>query len=135
VEFKHDRMPSQIPPDVALCLYRIAQESLRNVVKHSGAARAMVRMASSPDELRLHVADPGCGFDMTKNAHPGLGLVSMRERVNFAGGDIVVHSEPGRGTRIGVRVPIAAARSSESAMDSLTAIAPGRLPAGRSKSA
>jgi PAS domain S-box-containing protein len=111
VEFQREPVPSGIAPEVALCLYRIVQESLRNVVKHSGARRALVRLSALDGELRLSVADQGKGFDVATTARTGLGLVSMRERVNFVGGEIVVHSKPGRGTRIGVRVPVAGARA------------------------
>jgi two-component system sensor histidine kinase UhpB len=106
VEFAHDAVAPGVQPDVALCLYRIVQESLRNVVKHSGAKQAMVRIAVVDGDLQLQIADQGCGFDiLSPSAVVGLGLVTMRERVNFVGGEIVVHAAPGRGTRIGVRVP------------------------------
>jgi PAS domain S-box-containing protein len=106
VQFNHHGVPPRIPPDVSLCLFRIIQEALRNVTKHSGAARASVELAGSDDELRLHIADPGRGFENTEAQQSGLGLVSMRERVHFAGGQIVIHSAPGAGTRIGVSVPL-----------------------------
>jgi PAS domain S-box-containing protein len=111
VEFHPEHVPPGIAPEVALCLYRIVQESLRNVVKHSGARRAFVRLGALDGELRLSVADQGKGFDIATTARTGLGLVSMRERVNFVGGEIVVHSNPGHGARIGVRVPVAGVRA------------------------
>ena len=74
------------PPEVALCLYRIAQEGLRNVVAHAGASRADVRLLRSGDEVELTVTDNGSGFDVTSSLErgKGLGLVSIAERVRFA---------------------------------------------------
>jgi PAS domain S-box-containing protein len=107
VRFVHGPLPHDIDPNVSLCLYRIAQEALHNVAQHSGAKEAEVRLTSEGDRLTLHVADPGVGFDPDALARSGLGLVSMRERVAFLKGQLVIHSAPGRGTRIGARVPLA----------------------------
>lgn len=108
VEFTHRNVPQDLPKDVALCLFRIVQESLRNVVRHSGAASAVVNISASEKELLLKIADRGKGFAVD-TARAGLGLLSMRERVHFVGGEIVVRSTPGQGTRIGVRIPRPAA--------------------------
>ncbi|HEY7285763.1 MAG TPA: PAS domain-containing protein [Vicinamibacterales bacterium] len=113
VEFRHQFVPPDLDPEISLCLFRIVQESLRNVVRHSGARRALVRVSGSKGELHLHIADQGRGFDVEEMSRAGLGLLSMRERVKFVGGDIVIRSAPGTGTRIGVRVPCASARSAE----------------------
>jgi signal transduction histidine kinase len=114
VEFCHRRITTQIPSDVALCFFRIVQEALRNVVKHSGAREATVRLAASPDRLHLHVSDRGIGFDTTDHGNGGLGLVSMRERVHHVGGRITIRSSRAHGTRIAVHAPFA---SQPSAMD------------------
>ena len=106
VEFDHEPIPDNVAPDIALCLYRIVQEALHNVVRHSGAQKAQVALHSNDGMLELHIADPGAGFATAGQPGGGIGLVSMRERVNFVGGQIVIHSAPGAGTRIGVRVPI-----------------------------
>jgi signal transduction histidine kinase len=113
VEFKHHFVPPDLDPEIALCLFRIVQESLRNVVRHSGAARALVRISATDGELRLQIADQGCGFDVDAMGRSGLGLMSMRERVKFVGGEIVIRSAPGNGTRIGVRVPCTIAQPVE----------------------
>ena len=113
VEFKHYLVPPDLDPEIALCLFRIVQESLRNVVRHSGASRALVRISASEGELRLQIADQGQGFDVDALGRSGLGLISMRERVKFVGGDIVIRSAPGNGTRIGVRVPCTARSSGD----------------------
>jgi signal transduction histidine kinase len=104
VDFSHHSVPTAIPPQVALCFYRVVQEALHNVVKHSGARRAAVELTSGDGRLDLAIADSGVGFVPSDVRSTGLGLVSMRERVNFLGGIIAIHSAPGLGTRIGVRV-------------------------------
>ena len=104
VRFTHEAVPRAIPGDVALCLYRIVQESLQNVIKHSGGMQAEVHLAGSGDRLLLRITDPGGGFAPERRESVGLGLLSMRERVHSVGGDFVIQAAPGRGTRIGVRV-------------------------------
>jgi signal transduction histidine kinase len=106
VDFDHYCVPPNVNPDIALCLYRIVQEGLHNVVRHSGVRKASVQLSATDGMIDLHIADPGKGFTVADPDHPGIGLISMRERVNFVGGQIVVHSAPGAGTRIGVRAPI-----------------------------
>jgi signal transduction histidine kinase len=93
-----------LPSDTALCLYRVAQESLRNVVKHSRAERANVTILRDGDTIELRVADRGVGFDPS-GKREGLGLVSMEERVRLLGGSLKVISQPGDGTELRVWVP------------------------------
>ncbi len=121
VVFKRDVVPQSVEPNVALCLYRIAQEALHNVVRHSSARHAEVRLASDEEYLVLQVSDSGVGFDPKRGRWEGLGLASMRERAAFLKGQLVVHTFPGGGTRIGVRVPIAAPARASSAAVSKTA--------------
>jgi PAS domain S-box-containing protein len=104
VRFTHEAVPRAAPGDVALCLYRIVQEALQNVIKHSGVMEAEVHLAGSANELALRVSDPGEGFTPERSEGVGLGLLSMRERVHSLGGEIVIQTAAGRGTRIGVRV-------------------------------
>ena len=107
IEFHQHRLPATIPKDVALCLFRIAQEALRNCIKHSSAAKAQVVLARTNDAIRLCVSDDGCGFDQKSHASGrGLGFISMRERLHVVGGELNVHSEPKCGTRIEVSVPL-----------------------------
>jgi PAS domain S-box-containing protein len=108
VNFTHDDVPEEIPEATALCLYRIAQEALRNVVKHGGTDRAEVELSGTPEAIRLRVSDEGAGFVPAARGNGGLGLVSMRERLNLVGGEIAIDSRPGGGTRIDVRVPVPA---------------------------
>jgi signal transduction histidine kinase len=105
IEFSHDHMPAHIPPDSALCLFRIVQEGLQNVVKHSGTRIAGVTLTSMPGSLQLEVSDSGAGFDAAE-LRGGIGLLSMRERVNFLNGRMAIWSMPRSGTRITVRVPL-----------------------------
>ena len=108
IEFADRSVPRTVPEDTALCLYRITQEALHNVIKHSGGTVARVELAKDGGELRLVVADDGVGFDPeTKRVNGSLGLVSMAERVRFVHGRFSIKSQVGEGTRIDVRVPIA----------------------------
>ncbi len=107
IKFDHKDMPEAIPNDVAICLYRIMQESLRNVVKHSQSAVARAEIGASSGEIRLCVSDAGVGFDLHKIAETrGLGLFSIEERLRLVGGKISIDAKPNRGTRIDVRVPL-----------------------------
>jgi PAS domain S-box-containing protein len=108
IEFTPDEALPQIPIDVALCLYRIAQEALQNVVKHSGARRAELRLFVTEGRVGLQVTDDGTGFDPSVvNAKEGLGLVSMRERLRSLDGEIAIARGPMGGTQIDVKVPLA----------------------------
>jgi len=107
-------VPRWLPPDVALCLYRVTQEALQNVVKHSGARTASVDLVGADGELFLSVSDDGKGFDVgAVPAATGLGLLSMRERVRLVHGQIQWQSQPGAGTRVAVRVPLPPPGASE----------------------
>ena len=91
----------------ALCLYRVVQEALRNVVKHAGAARVEVSLAVTAGDIVLVVSDDGRGFDPGRPQLPeGLGLVSMEERVRLLRGSFTVGSAPGQGTHVRVRLPV-----------------------------
>ncbi len=109
VEFTHCNVPDSLPKDVALCLFRIAQEALSNVIKHSIAEEARLELISSPQTIRMRIADAGVGFDIeTVKKKSGLGLISMQERLRLVGGDITIRSQPLRGTFIDVQIPLTA---------------------------
>jgi PAS domain S-box-containing protein len=115
IEFMHHDVPESIPADTGLCLYRIAQEALRNVVKHSGAHGADVELGRDTDAICLRITDDGAGFDPNSvEGKGGLGLVSMRERLRLVGGEIAIDSSPSGGTRVEVRVPVPAPEPAES---------------------
>lgn len=93
--------------DRALILFRIAQEAIRNVTKHSGATRAEIAVELKPGSLLMSVSDNGRGFDAADPARAsGLGLISMQERTRLAGGTFSLLSKPGSGTSIRVNVPL-----------------------------
>jgi PAS domain S-box-containing protein len=97
-----------LPKDITLCLFRIAQETLRNAVKHSQATHVRVNVQMASDLVRLTVADDGCGFDMQSPAFAaGLGFVGMRERLRIVGGELEINSQRAHGTRIEVTIPLA----------------------------
>ena len=96
-----------IPPETALCLFRVAQEALRNVTRHAKARQVEITVRILNGDLHLVVQDDGVGFDSTaQRARPSLGLASMRERVSLVNGELDIESEPGQGTTILVSVPI-----------------------------
>ena len=109
VDFAHSNVPSSLPPDVALGLFRILQEALHNARKHSGVRHFKARLMGVPQGIQLTVRDFGNGFDPeTAAGGQGLGLVSMRERVNMLRGTISILSKPKFGTEITVRIPLVA---------------------------
>ncbi|HLB54004.1 MAG TPA: ATP-binding protein, partial [Gemmatimonadales bacterium] len=104
-------VPEQAVPlrwDAALAAYRITQEALRNVARHSGCREAAVALDLEDGYVRLRIEDRGCGFD-ADGPGPGLGLVAMQERAVLAGGEFDLRSEKGQGTRIEVSFPLAGA--------------------------
>jgi PAS domain S-box-containing protein len=107
VTFLHHEVPGQIPKDVAICLFRIVQEALRNIVKHTNSSEAKVELSALSGGIDLSVSDAGAGFiPESVYGKGGLGLVSMRERLEFIGGQLAIESRPRHGTRIRVRVPL-----------------------------
>jgi len=107
IDFSQQGFPGDLPKDIKLCIFRIAQESLRNVVKHSGSCKAMVHLEKTDRAINLNVSDDGCGFDIgAASIKQGLGFISMTERVRLVAGDITIHSERSRGTRISVSAPL-----------------------------
>jgi PAS domain S-box-containing protein len=115
VECEFHNVPRGLPDDIALCFYRIVQEGLQNVVKHSGAVGAKVILRADEKELCLTISDQGSGFDpAATTGNSSLGLVGMRERVRLVHGKISIQSSTGEGTRIEVRVPLPPAQTGES---------------------
>jgi signal transduction histidine kinase len=109
LEFKDVALPAAVPREVASCLYRIAQESLQNVIKHAGAKHVSLALSLHQGTIALTIADDGIGFDPTAvRGRGGLGLVGMDERARVVNGQLVVTARPGRGTRIALKVPLLA---------------------------
>jgi signal transduction histidine kinase len=92
--------PGDVPRDVELAFYRVAQEALRNVAKHSGAGEARVALEAAGGELSIRVSDTGQGFEASSARGARLGLASMTERLRQVGGRLVVDSLPGKGTTV-----------------------------------
>ena len=103
------RVASEVAPmplETAVCLYRITQEALRNVAKHSSAKEALVEITQNRKETHLSIVDKGVGFDFRIPASGKcLGLISMRERAQLLSGSVTIKTAPGEGTRVDIRVP------------------------------
>jgi signal transduction histidine kinase len=95
-----------LPENVSLPLYRIAEESLRNALTHSGATQINVELSASATTVRLSVRDNGCGFVVASNTKPGLGLSAMSERIRTSGGVFSIISNPGEGTTVVATMPV-----------------------------
>lgn len=113
VVFCHDGVNGSVPSNVALSLFRIIQEALRNVAKHSGAAEAQVTLTQHDLHLHLSIADDGAGFAAGDERYrQGLGLFSMEERARLIGARLEVRAELGKGTHIEVWVPTSPTQTS-----------------------
>jgi signal transduction histidine kinase len=108
VEFRSNGDLGGLRPDVVVCLFRIAQEAMRNASVHGAAKRLTVALDQVQTHVELLVADDGRGFDVDaiQRANIGLGLVSMQERARGVGATVAITSTPGQGTTIRVRAPI-----------------------------
>jgi signal transduction histidine kinase len=103
-----DQLATTPPREVSLCLYRVAQEALNNVIKHSGAGSARVVFSETNGRVGMEITDSGKGFDPA--AVPiGLGLTAMAERVRIVDGDFKIKSRPGTGTIITTTIELAKA--------------------------
>ena len=105
IKFVHRNVPNSVAKESALCLFRVAQEALSNLMKHSGVRTGQLELFGDRGTLHLCISDAGAGFDpQSVSAKGHLGLISMRERVRAAGGTIAVESRPSKGTRISVHL-------------------------------
>ncbi len=107
IEFLAHDLPNTLPADTSLGLFRVLQEALHNSAKHSGVRRFEVRLWGTDDAVNLTISDSGNGFirEAVKQG-PGLGLLSMEERLKLLNGTISIESRPQRGTTIHARVPV-----------------------------
>ena len=107
VLFTQTGIPRNLPKEISLCLFRVLQEALQNAVKHSGVRSFTVDLHGTEEAIELTVGDMGRGFEEQEAfTRPGLGLISMRERLQMVRGEFEVKSKPGAGTKIWTRVPI-----------------------------
>jgi two-component system NarL family sensor kinase len=101
----------KIAPEIKTLLYRVVQESLNNVAKHAAARKVVIQLERNDNMAVLVIEDDGKGFDINQYANPGsvkhgLGLIGMRERVEFVAGNFKIRSTPDHGTRLVVEVPM-----------------------------
>jgi signal transduction histidine kinase len=107
IDFSAENIPRVVDPDVALCVFRIVQEALQNLRKHSGAAKAEVKLIRRADKIFVSVSDQGKGFDMNDaKESEGLGVRSMGERARLLRGSFKIYSKPGKGTRVEAAIPL-----------------------------
>jgi signal transduction histidine kinase len=106
IDFIAENSPPILPSTVSLCLYRVAQTALQNVVKHSHARSVTVILTANRERVSLRIVDDGVGFIVENQLMTGLGLASMRERVRLVGGKIDLTSAPMRGTTIEASLPL-----------------------------
>jgi two-component system, sensor kinase len=107
LEFTSGALPESVPLEVISCVYRVAQESLYNTVRHSRAKHASVILTWRQGAIELTIADDGEGFDSQYvKGRGGLGLIGMEERARLVNGKLTITSHPGSGTRIDLEVPL-----------------------------
>jgi PAS domain S-box-containing protein len=107
VDLQSENIPDDLPKEIALCMFRVLQEALQNAIKHSRSQRFEVLFSRTRAEICLSVHDSGIGFDPIEAVKGrGLGLISMKERLNLVGGELSIESQPGNGTTIRAWVPL-----------------------------
>jgi signal transduction histidine kinase len=107
IQLQTDKISTKLPPEIALCLFRVLQEGLQNALKHSGSRHFEVSLRGANDRIELTVRDGGVGFDPEEAiTRSGLGLTSMKERLKLVHGELFIDSQPGRGTVIRATVPL-----------------------------
>src|SRR5688572_16552053 len=116
-QLTHERMDDRLPPEIEVCVYRIVQEALTNVGRHSGASSCTVSLVRREGMLHLTIEDDGCGIDtlaaLGLDARRRLGLIGMRERAQALAGTFVIENRAEGGTRVQVRLPAPAAAVAE----------------------
>jgi signal transduction histidine kinase len=121
-EFVAEPFATRPPEDLETTCFRVTQEALTNTVRYAKAEHTRVELRQTTDELALEICDDGVGFDVQaarERARQGtsLGVLSMQERVELVGGQFVIESAPGHGTKVYVRLPLDARRAGESIVE------------------
>jgi signal transduction histidine kinase len=106
IGFHADAIPDGLSRRIAVCLYRVLQEALQNVIKHADAGKVDVSLRAGVEQIELTVRDSGIGFDVEETKGPGLGLISMKERLKAVRGRLDIRSQPRHGTTIHASVPM-----------------------------
>jgi signal transduction histidine kinase len=127
IAFSHTDIPTALSPTLSLCLFRVIQEAVRNAIRHSNAAKVTIDLKHDKNGLSLQIVDDGHGFDVHAALRTGLGLISMRERVEGVGGVLVIRSQAGAGTKVEVRVPIENSESVSTGLSMTNAGSASRL--------
>ena len=110
----HENIPSSLPRDISLCLFRVTQEALQNAKKHGGGTELTVILRGTPESIQLDIQDQGVGFLVERAREKrGLGLISMQERVHLVRGTFTVLSDLGQGTKIRVLIPLVMQRGAD----------------------
>jgi PAS domain S-box-containing protein len=113
IDFRNYPLPTVVPPDVSICLFRVLQEALHNGLKHSGVQEFQVQLWGASDEIHLTVSDSGAGFDVeAARKGRGLGLIRIEQRLSLLKGTFSIDSQPERGTTIHARVPLSSGSTS-----------------------
>jgi signal transduction histidine kinase len=119
LSFMHSNLPDSIPQHPALCLYRIIQEGLQNIAKHSQATAASITLQGFSGGINLLIRDDGIGFDPAEaKQKAGICLSSMHERARLVNGSIAIESKPGKGTEIKILIPLGEEHEQAAAADS-----------------
>jgi signal transduction histidine kinase len=106
VKYIARNIPTNLPREIALCVYRVAQAALRNVVRHAQSTRSTMRLDAAANELTLCIRDYGVGFDRIGPGKTGVGLASMRERARLIRARLSVRSRLGKGTKVTLTIPL-----------------------------
>jgi len=106
IDFHSANVPTELPHDISLCLYRVLQEALQNAIKYSGSRELEVSLIREANEIHLRVRACGVGFDTTVASKIGFGLLSVEQRLKLVDGECSIESQPQRGTTINARVPM-----------------------------
>jgi PAS domain S-box-containing protein len=108
VRYVRRDIPKSLPLDTATCLYRVTQECLQNIHKHAEASEVLVRLLSTPNGVGVCIRDNGKGFSQNPDGvpSPGLGLISMQERIHLMNGSFRIRTQPGKGTEVHAWVPV-----------------------------
>jgi len=106
INFSEAGIPRSLPRQISISLFRVLQEALQNAIKYSGARHFTVEIRARSGTIELVVRDRGVGFDpQAAMKHQGLGLISMRERMQSVNGELSIDSQPGKGTTVKAGVP------------------------------
>jgi two-component system, NarL family, sensor histidine kinase UhpB len=100
--------PGRLPGELETVVFRITQESLTNIARHSGCKTAAINITHDQENLHVEISDRGCGFDLVAvlGRRDAFGIAGMRERVNLAGGRLESISQPGQGARLNAQFPL-----------------------------